>query len=268
MDMSKFKKYSSREAYEVAEMAKAKGLVLLEGSFETTSYQNNNESSQKGYCVTKMIGGQYLTLKDNGFLYQDYVCANLHHNTNSVGFFETLEKVKERILSFDGVIKNPPNFIAHIRVYDGEPEYYGFLQRLYLEDFAHRYGISYKERFMLLGGQQDTGEWFPLQSITRENELDCCEESFSQITADDFLVVTDYSRINSSLSNSFNILPASSSDNGYSRYKYHETEKFLEEVRKHEKKMEDFLYWQMNLEHREMTLQDDQPCIEVEGDDE
>lgn len=77
---------------------------------------------------------------------------------------------------------------------DGDPEYYGYLQLLQLEKFARTNGIVYKERFVCYGGPSKT--WWSQDDRTQcDNIIACCEESFSQITANDFLVVSDVNRL-------------------------------------------------------------------------
>jgi len=51
---------------------------------------------------------------------------------------------------------------------------------------------------------------------------------------------------------------------GYTEYYYHESEKLQERIRKYEQGEIDREYENMSQEHREMMLQDDQPCIEME----
>ena len=267
MYMDEHKQYSSIEAYEVAELAKAKGLILLEGAYEGCSaYSILGDNSSKGFCVAKEIAGQYLTLRDNGNACQLYAhdgpCMS-----RTVWFDLTLEQAKERIVNFDGTIKNCPNFFAYIRLYNDEPRYYGYLQMLHLEEFARKHGITYRERFVCIGGKENT-VWHPEDGRGISDILNFCEKSFSKMDKDSFLVVSDLSRLNDSIDiwrNSFDIIPVGFSEMGYTEYLYHESEKLRKAIRDYEQDLEDREYEAMCQEHREMMFeQEDQPFIEAE----
>ena len=207
MYMDEHKQYSSIEAYEVAELAKEKGLTLLEGNYNESSSDSNNDSDCKGYCVTKMIAGQYFTLTDDSYIYQDHF-YNGPTSCRTVWFRLTLEEAKKRIENFNGTFKNYPRFFAYIRVYKGEPEYYGFLQRLCLTEFAEKHGITYAEKFVCVGGQQSE-VWHPCDSTGIDDVIDCCRKSFAKMDEDSYLVVSDLTRLNDEWDiwrNSYNII--------------------------------------------------------------
>lgn len=247
-----FESYSSKEACEVATMAKAKGLTLLEGNYFNPLDTTDNKS--KGYCVAKVIAGQYLTLADDGSVYPSFrLCGSYKNRTGE--FHLTLAQAKEQIMNFNGIIKNPPAFYAFVRVYNEEPEYYGFLQRLYLEDFARKHGIAYKELFICIGGRQSTAE-FSSDTAAVFDILDCCKKSFSKITKNDFLVVSDMSRLNGEMyiwRTTFNIVSVNLEETSYMKYEYH----------KSTESEEDMEYEQMAQEHMEMMMaQDEQSFVE------
>lgn len=254
--MSEFEKYSSLEAYQVAEMAKEKGLVLVEGNY--LNPWDSTDIKSNGYCVATVIAGQYLVLADDCSVSPINKLHGYYRN-NTYEFPWTLKRAKEKIVNFGGTIKNPPNFFAYVRVYSEEPEYYGFLQRLYLEDFAQKHGITYKELFMCTGGRQSTKR-FSASTAEMDSVIDCCKKSFSQITKDDFLVVSDTSRLAGNKymwGASFNIIPVNFEETSYSKYKYREPAKSEEDIE----------YEEMVEEHREMMMElDDQPFIELEDE--
>lgn len=260
------KQYSSTAACEVAEMAEAKGLILLEGDYDVCSrYPYSRGDNCRGFCVVWGVAGQYLTLADDGSFYQDYSYGDTAR-CKDVWFRLTLDEAKSRIESFDGTIKNYPRFFAYIRVYKGEPEYYGFLQRLYLTEFAEKHGITYSGKVMCVGGQRFE-LCHPDISAGIDDVIDCCWESFSQIAEDDYLVVTDISRLNDELDiwkNSYNLIFASYADMGYTKYNYYESDKLRKMIRYYEKSIEDSEYEAMCQEHREMMFEQDEPFIEVE----
>lgn len=262
--MSELEKYSSLEAYQVAEMAKEKGLVLLEGNY--LNPWDSTEIKSNGYCVAQVIAGQYVILADDGSVYPIQKLYGYYRN-NTWEFQSTLKQAKERIVNFGGTIKNPPNFFAYVRVYSEEPEYYGFLQRLYLEEFARKHGITYKERFICTGGRQSTAE-FSASTAEMDAVINSCKKSFSQITKDDFLVVSDTSRLAGDKymwGVSFNIIPVNFEETSYTKYEYYKLEKAPERSGDEEEQEEDTEYEQMSQEHREMTMeQDDQTFIESE----
>lgn len=268
MYMDEFEKYSSIGAYEVAELAKAKGLTLLEGAYKGCSaYPVLGDNSSKGFCVAKAIAGQYLTLRDDGT-----ACLLYAHDgpcmSRTVWFDLTLEQAKERIANFDGVIKNCPNFFAYVRLYNGEPRYYGYLQMLHLEEFARKHGITYKEKFVCIGGQENT-VWHPEDGRGIDDILECCNESFSKMDKDSFLVVSDLSRLNDSIDiwrQAFDIIPVGFSAMGYTEHYYHESEKLRKAIREYEQDLEDIEYEAMCQEYREMMLEQDEPFIEAEGE--
>ena len=251
MYMDEHKQYSSTEACEVAEMAKAKGIILLEGNYgDCSCHPYPGSNSRKGFCVAKVIAGQYLTLDDNGSFYQDYSYGDTAR-CGDVWFRLTLEEAKRQIENFNGTIKNHPRFFAYIRVYKGEPKYYGFMQRLCLDEFAHKHGITYAEKFMCVGGQQSE-VWHPCDTTGIDDVIDCCRKSFSQITEDDYLVVTDFSRLNDEWDiwkNSYNIIPVCYEDTGYERYEYYESEKLRKRIREYEQDLKDREYEAMCQEH-------------------
>lgn len=272
-DMLIITRYSSIEVNALAELAKTKGLVLFEGNYEGLSCDPNYKSNGgKGYGVAMVIAGQYLTLTDDGYVYQDY---------NHDGPFKertlrlrlTWEQAKDLIENFNGTIKNYPNFFAYIRVYDGEPEYYGQLQMLYLEAFAHKHGFTYKEKIVCTGGKRDV--WLhPEDTTAIDDVISCCKKSFSQIGEGDFLVVADTSRLNDELyiwRQIFDIISVGDIisevfyDMGYTQYNYHESEKLRERIRYWEKYEKDVEYEAMSREYREMMLEiGEQPCLDVE----
>lgn len=262
--MSEFEKYSSLEAYQVAEMAKVKGLILLEGNY--LNPWDSTDIKSKGYGVARMIAGQYLILADDGSVYPSCKLYGSYEG-NTWEFQSTLEQAKERIVNFGGTIKNPPNFFAYVRVYSEEPEYYGFMQRLYLEEFAQKHGITYKELFICTGGRQST-VGFSASTTEMDDVIDYCKKSFSQITKDDFLVVSDTSRLNGDKymwGVSFNIIPVSFEETSYTRYEYHKLEKAPKRSGDEEEQEEDIEYEQMSQEHWKMTMeQDNQTFIESE----
>lgn len=222
--MAQFERLTSLEAYEVAKMAKAKGLVLLEGFYKGNSDdQFPIEGYKKGFCVAKVIAGQYLTLADDNSVFQARVPFDF---CKGVYFDLTLAEAKERIMNFDGTIKNPPNFFAYVRLYDNEPKFYGPLQILYLEEFARRHRIEYKRKFVYLGGTpyKECCAW---DKTGIDCVIDDCNESFSLITKNDFLVVSDIGRIDnqqciyseSYISNiPLNIIALNFKDMGYAEY--------------------------------------------------
>lgn len=266
MYMDEHKQYSSIEAYEVAEMAKAKGLTLLEGNYKGHSAQPClGDSSHKGYCVVRAIAGQYLTLRDDGTVCQLYLYDG-PFMYRTVRFDLALEEAKELIVNFDGAIKNCPNFFAYIRLYNDEPRYYGYLQMLHLEEFARKHGITYKEKFVCIGGQKNT-VWHPEDGRGISDILDFCEESISKMDKDSFLVVSDLSRLNDNIDiwrNLFDIIPVDFSEMGYTEYLYHESEKLRKAIREYEQDLEEREYEAMCKEHREMMLEQDQQFIEAE----
>lgn len=269
MYMDEHKQYSSIEAYEVAEMAKAKGLTLLEGNYMGYSWDaNDGYDDCKGYGVAKVIAGRYLTLTDDSYVYQRYVHDGPYKH-EAVWFDLTLEQAKELIVNFDGTIKDYPTFFAFIRVYDGEPEYYGQLQLLYLEEFARKHGITYKEKFVCSGGKQHV--WLhPENAVAIDDVICCCEKSFSQMTGNAFLVVSDMSRLNDELyiwRQIFDIIPVNYYKMDYTEYNYHESEELKKAIRDFEKDKEDGEYEAMCKEHREMMLEQDQPFIEAEEEE-
>lgn len=265
--MAQFEKYSSLEAYEVAAMAREKGLTLLEGDFGECSTWSNYKPGDncKGYCVVKVTAGQYLTLRDDGSAIQAYAYDG-PFLYRTVRFRLTLEQAKEQIMNFDGTIKNPPNFFAYVRVYSDEPIYYGFLQVLYLEEFARKHGITYREKFVCTGGREDMVP-HPEDGTGISDILECCKESFSQMNKDSYLVVSDLSRLNDNTDmwrEMFDIIPINYCEMGYTEYYYRESEKLKKRMREYEQGEIDREYENMSQEHREMMLQDDQPCIEME----
>ena len=100
-----------------------------------------------------MIAGRYLTLTDDGYVAQDYFYTDTARY-GAVRFRLTLEEAKRRIENFNGTIKNHPRFFAFVRVYKDEPEYYGFLQRLRLTEFAEKHRITYADKFKCVGGRR------------------------------------------------------------------------------------------------------------------
>lgn len=221
MYMDKHKQYSSIEAYEVAEMAKKKGLVLLEGDYKAASCNSDNTSDYKGYCLAKEIANQYLTLKDDDFVYQDYEYDG-HCVFRTVHFRLTLEQAKERITNFNGEIKGCPDFYAYIRVYDGEPAYCGQVQLLYLEEFARRHGITYKEKFVCVGGQKEDALRFASDGPQMcAGIYDILRPSWFS-----FLVVSDTSRLSDYMrlwKQKFEIIPLNVEYFGYTEYWYRES---------------------------------------------
>lgn len=267
MYMDEHKQYSSIEAYKVAEMARAKGLILLEGPYQNFfADPGTRAKNSRGFCVAKVLAGQYLTLRDDGT-----VCQLYSHDGpfmyKTVWFDLTLGQAKELITNFDGVIKSNPNFFAYIRVYAGEPRYYGYLQMLHLEEFARKHGITYKEKFVCIGGH-DTTVWHPEDSRGIDDILAFCEKSFSKMDKDSFLVVSDLSRLNDSINiwtQCFDIISVSFSEVGYTEYCYHESEKLRKAIQEYERDAKDMEYEDMCQEYEEMMLeQGDQPVIEAE----
>ncbi len=274
--MTQFEKYSSLEAYEVAATAREKGLLLLEGTYNDNSYYPIYEDNPaRGYCVVKVMAGQYLTLWHDGSVYQDHVFDG-PCTYKAVKFYLTLEEARNLIMNFNGTITNHPNFFAYVRVYDGEPEYYGLLQRLCLEEFARKHGITYKERFMCIGGHENT-VWHPDDSRGIDDILDCCEKSFSKMDEDSYLVVSDISRLNDNLytwRQIFNIitvayenLPLSYEDMGYTKYEYHESEELRKAIQDYEKSKEDREYERMCQEHRKIMMEQDEQLFIEEGEE-
>lgn len=167
----------------------------------------------------------------------------------------------------------PLSLYHYVRVYSEEPEYYGFLQRLYLEDFAQKHGITYKELFMCTGGRQSIAE-FSASTAEMDAVIDSCKKSFSQITKDDFLVVSDTSRLAGDKymwGVSFNIIPVNFQETSYTKYEYHKLEKGPKSPREEEyeeeeqEQDEDIEYEQMSREHWEMMMeQAEQPFVELE----
>jgi len=271
--MDEFEKYSSLEAYEVAAMAKEKGLILLEGDYQESAYESfSNDGNKRGYCVSKVIAGEYLTLWEDGTVHQEYIYDG-PSMSKTVWFRLTLDEAKEQIINFDGTIKNPPNYFAYVRVYEDEPEYCAYLQILYLEEFAHEYGITYKERFVCIGGKELT-VWHPEDGRGIDDILVCCEESFNKMDKDSYLVITSISRLNDNIdiwrqafdiiSLGYNPLPVPYENMGYTKYEYHESAELQKVIQKYEQDWIDREYKRMTQEHREMMLQDDQPWIEME----
>lgn len=268
--MDELKPYSSIEVWELAELAKTKGLTLFEGDYEGWPFDPDYSLNVggKGYGVALVIAGQYLTLADDGCVYQDYL-HNGPYKEEAVWFRLTFEQAKELIVNFDGTIKDYPTFFAFIRVYDGEPEYYGQLQLLYLEEFARKHGITYKEKFVCSGGKQHV--WLhPENAVAIDDVICCCEKSFSQMTGNAFLVVSDMSRLNDELyiwRQIFDIIAVNYYEMGYTEYNYHESEELKKAIRDFEKDKEDWEYEAMCQEHREMMLEQDQPFIEAEEEE-
>lgn len=269
--MDEIKPYSSIEVSELAELAKTKGLTLFEGNYEGFRFDLNYDESNvggRGYGVAMVIAGQYLTLTDDGCVYQDY-CHDGPYKEEVVWFRLTFEQAKELIVNFNGTIKNHPNFFAYIRVYDGEPQYYGQLQLLYLEEFARKHGITYKEKFVCSGGKKNA--WLhPEDGTAISDVISCCKKSFSQITEDDFLVVSDMSRLNDEWyiwRQIFDIIPVNYYEMGYTEYSYQESEKLKKAIRDFEKDNEDRAYEAMCQEHREMMFEQDEPFIDVEEEE-
>lgn len=266
MCMDEYKNYSNAEVREIAGLARAKGLTLLEGNYNGCSaYPDLGDDSCRGFCVAKAIAGQYLTLRNDGI-----VCQLYAHNgpsmSRTVWFDLVLAQAKELIVNFDGTIKNPPNFFAYVRVYNDEPRYYGYLQMLHLEDFACKHGITYKERFVCIGGQENT-VWHPEDGRGIDDILECCEESFSKMDQDSYLVVSDLSRLNDSIDiwrSAFDVIPVDFYEMGYTVYEYHESETLREAMRCEEKAVEDRKYEEMCQEHRKIMLELDEPFIESE----
>lgn len=257
-------KYSSVEATTVAEMAKAKGLVLLEGNYEGCTWDADygSETGEKGYGVAKIVAGHYLTLNDSSDnVYQDYIYDGpFMHEV--VKFNRTLHQARELIDNFNGTLKSYPNFFAYIRVYDGEPEFYGQLQMLYLEEFARRHNIVYKEKFVCIGGQQNV--WLhPEDGTAIADVINCCGESFSKMDRNSYLVVANMSRLNDEWyiwRQMFDIIPVEFDGMDYTEYRYHESAELQKRKREYEKWTEDSEYMRMSQEHREMMMeQDDQP---------
>lgn len=281
MYMSDYKKYSSTEAYEVAEMAKAKGLTLLEGNYKGCScYPDMGREDCRGFCVSKVIAGEYLTLCEDGTVHQEHV-RDGSCMSRTVWFRLTLDEAKEQIINFDGTIKNPPHYFAYVRVYEDEPEYYANLQILYLEEFARKYGITYKERFVCIGGHRDTAS-HPEDCKGINEILKCCEESFNKMDKDSYLVITDIFRLNDNIDmwrQAFDIVPIGFDGLDYRKYIYLESQELKNSMQKYDEWDDerddwddewekDSEYEQMTQEHREMMLQDDQPFIEVVEEDE
>ncbi len=287
--MSQFEKYSSLEAYKVAAMAKEKGLVLLEGDFNTYSAipdrpYYEHDPGRKGYAIVKVVLGLYLTLNEDGSVFQDTVVDRYQGCFDTVWFRYSLEQAKEQILNFDGTIKNPPNFYAFVRQYLEEPEYYGYLQRFFLDEFAHKHGIVFKEKIMYIGGQHNV--WvFNDDEYELDDILDCCKESFSKITKNDFLLVTDISRLNHNLhawSRLCHVVPVAYFDTSCTTYVYRgrvqqegeemlddEDDEPMEQGNDNLMMDEDELpvigwreYEQMTEEHRQMMMEQDEPFIE------
>lgn len=264
-------KYTTDEACKIAAIAEEKGLVLLEGNY--MGYLSNPTQGTldlRGYCVTKVVAGQYLVLSDGGELQNYSYHKVLAHE--KISFNLTLEEAKNLIENFDGTAENYPNFFAYIRVSDGEPAHYGYLQLLQLEEFARANGIVYKEKFVCSGGPET---WWSQGDRTQcDNVIACCEESFSQITANDFLVVSDMNRLGDGWyvwHNLFDIIPVGFGEMGYIKYEYSQFERLQREKRDYEKQKKaiaDSEYEEMCQEHREMILEEGEPFIELEEQDE
>jgi len=260
--MNEFEKYSSLEAYEVAAMAREKGLLLLESTYGSEAgYPEYGDNNRRGFCVVKVIGGQWLTLEDHGSVFQNHGFSN-SSVYGTVRFNLTLAQAKEQIMNFDGIIKNPPKFFAYVRVYDGEPEYFGYIQCLYLEEFARQNGISYEERFVCIGGPEFTEE----EGKGFDDILDCCEKSLLRLKENpgvSYLVVSDISRLDDELEfwrQTFEMvflcyeeMPIPYKNYGYTKYSYHAF-KEIEKVQQE--------YEQMTEEHRQMMMEQDEPFIE------
>ena len=92
--MDEIKPYSSIEVSELAELAKTKGLTLFEGNYEGFRFDLNYDESNvggRGYGVAMVIAGQYLTLTDDGCVYQDY-CHDGPYKEEVVWFRLTFEQ--------------------------------------------------------------------------------------------------------------------------------------------------------------------------------
>lgn len=186
--IAQFENYIDLEANPVAAMAKEKGLLLLEGGYQGNAYEPfSHDGIKRGYCVVKVIAGQYLTLADDYTVSQ---ARELFDLRKTVYFNLTLAEAKERIINFTGAIKNPPNFFAYVRLYDDEPKYYAHVQMLYLEQFACQHKITYKHKFVYLGGMPDE-EYYAGNRTGIDGIIGDCKGSFSLITENDFLVVSD-----------------------------------------------------------------------------
>lgn len=110
MDMSKFKKYSSAEIREIAKMAEAKGLILLERGFKENKFvaKSNDNNKRRGYYVMKEVAGQYIVLT----YYDSVFCAYLYNGPSDfrdMWFYSTFEQAKELILNFEGEVDNSNN---------------------------------------------------------------------------------------------------------------------------------------------------------------
>jgi len=267
MDMSRFKKYSSTEVYEVAEMAKAKGLVLLEGEYHKYSSCSDNTTDFKGYCLAKEMANQYFTLKNDDTVYQDYEYDGCGR-WRAVYFNLTLEQAKERITNFSGAIKEYPDFYAFVRIFDGEPAYCGQVQMLYLEEFARRHGITYKEKFVCVGGQREDSLVFPADGPEMYAGIyDTLRPSWFS-----FLVVADIGRLSDYMrlwENKFEIIYLNMKDFGYTEYWYRESETPRKKVETcYTRTVKDMEYEIMEQEHRLMMIEQDEPFIEAEEEHE
>lgn len=276
-----FQEYSSPEVFQVAEMARVKGLTLLEEVFGGGNGSENKDDVYKGYCVVKEIVGQTLTLKDDGTVFQDYAwnCegTNLY---KTVDCNLTLEQARTRIANFNGYIKNYPRFFAFARVYENEPDYFGTVQQICLDEFAYRHGITYAGKFICSGGLEDDpcDGW---GGAAVDDVIACCEASFSDITKDDYLVVADYSRLNSNFDvwdGNYEIICVGCEDKNYSRYNrqykyyhYSETIRVWKEALAYEKWKEENEYEEICYEYQKMMSEmdiPDVPAIEWDEEDE
>lgn len=275
MYMDEFREYSSFEAYQAAKMAKTKGLTLLESDY----YEGDLESyTGKGYCVVKEIAEQTLTLKDDGTVFQDYDydyydgdgCVVVY---KAVHWNLTLEQAKERIANFNGTIKNHPRFFAYVRTYGDEPGYFETMQQVYLDEFAHRHGITYAGKFVCLGGPKDE-PCGAREEAAVDDIIKCCEASFSDITKDDYLVVADYDRLNNATrlwESKYAIISVSNEDavyksyyEQYKRYHYYNevTHLFLESV------LREDTWEELCQKVQEVMSEQDEPAIEWDEEDE
>lgn len=265
-----YEKYTTDEARKIAAIAKEKKLILLEGNYMGCLCDPTQGSrDSRGYCVTQVVAGQYLVLSADGEFQNYSYHKGLTYEDLSPNL--TLEEAKKLIENFDGTAENYPNFFAYIKVSDGEPEHYGYLQLLQLEQFAQENGIVYKEKFVCNGGPKT---WWSQEDRTQcDNIIGCCEESFSQITANDFLVVSDMNRLGEGWyvwHQLFDIIPVGFREMGYIQYEYSSFERYQREEKKYKKQMKELAdreYEEMCREHREMMFEQDQPCIDVEEEE-
>lgn len=275
-----FQKYSSREVYQIAEKAKTKGLTLLEWDY----YEGDLESyTGKGYCVMKEIAGQYLTLFNNndGTFRQCYVGNSYYNCTDrTVSFDLTLEQAENFIINFDGIIENYPRFFAFVRVYKNEPESFGTVQQICLDEFAYRHGITYAGKFICFGGLKY--EPCGAQNEAAVNDvIEYCKQSFTDITESDFLVVTDFSRLNNEIKlweDKYAIISVRCEDAHYSHYNrqykyyyYSESIQLRKEIRSNEKVEEEKEYREIRYEYQKMMSEmdiPDVPAIEWNEEDE